>query len=90
MDQDIASRKRRLLFRATHRGVKEADLMIGGFVQSRLDTFSPDDMDWLERLMEETDADIMAWIIGAQSCPALFDGPLMDALRRLDYMQIPR
>src|SRR5208337_55418 len=35
----LDTRRRRLLFRATHRGTYENDLMIGGFVRDRLATF---------------------------------------------------
>ena len=33
----LDTRRRRLLFRATHRGTYENDLMIGGFVRADLD-----------------------------------------------------
>ena len=33
---DLSPRHRRLLFRAMHRGTKECDLMVGGFVRVRM------------------------------------------------------
>ncbi|HEX3994700.1 MAG TPA: succinate dehydrogenase assembly factor 2, partial [Acetobacteraceae bacterium] len=34
------TRRRRLLYRATHRGTFENDLLIGGFVRDHLDTLT--------------------------------------------------
>jgi antitoxin CptB len=85
---DLDSRKRRLSFRAWHRGTKEADIMIGGFVTARLDSFSLDEMAWLERFLEETDVDIMSWITGTQPVPEAWQGELMTAMQRLDYIRL--
>ena len=62
---DLETRRRRLLFRATHRGTHENDLLIGGFVapaarrpharpsssalEAVLDLPDPDLADWLTR-----------------------------------------
>jgi len=51
MPQDIPEldpRRRRLLFRARHRGTKEADLMIGGFVSRNLSAFSEAELGEIE------------------------------------------
>lgn len=88
MTSDLEARKRRLLFRANHRGTKEADIMIGSFVQANLASMSLEDVMWFERFLEENDVDIMAWMIGRQQPPAQYEGPIMDAMRRLDYMPV--
>lgn len=88
MTSDLEARKRRLLFRATHRGTKEADIMIGSFVQANLAAMTLEDVLWFERFLEENDVEIMAWMIGRQQPPAHYEGPMMDAMRRLDYMPV--
>ena len=61
--QDPAdTRRRRLLFRATHRGTQENDLMIGGFVRAHLNTLTDADIDELEDLMERPDVDLADWL----------------------------
>ncbi|MGK2286141.1 succinate dehydrogenase assembly factor 2 [Pedomonas sp. V897] len=90
MSSDLESRKRRLLFRASHRGTKEADIMIGSFVERNIATMSEADVAWFERFLEENDVDIMAWMIGRQEPPAHYHGPIMDAMRRLDYLPVNR
>ena len=88
MTSDLESRKRRLLFRSSHRGTKEADIMIGSFVERNIATMTEADIAWFERFLEENDVDIMAWMIGRQQPPAEYEGPIMEAMRRLDYMPV--
>ena len=85
-----SARLGRLKFRAWHRGTREADFMIGGFFDRHHAAWSEADCDWFETLIEEDDVHIMAWAIGTEAPPAWHDGPLMDAMRRLDYIHIHR
>ena len=87
---DRETRLRRLAFRAWHRGTREADFMIGGFFDRYAKDWSDEDLSWFETLIEEQDVDIMAWAIGALPVPAAYEGPQMDAMRKLDFIDIPR
>jgi antitoxin CptB len=62
-------RRRRLLFRATHRGTFENDLMIGGFVRANLASLTDADMDALEALLEIPDVDLADWLTGRRPMP---------------------
>jgi antitoxin CptB len=68
----------------------EADLMIGGFVDAHSLSWSEADIDWFETLLDEQDADIMAWAIGKQSVPDRYSGPIMTAMQRLDSVGVRR
>ena len=57
-------RRRRLLFRATHRGTQENDLLIGGFVRSHLNVLTDADVEALEILLERPDPDLADWLTG--------------------------
>jgi antitoxin CptB len=81
---------RRLHFRAWHRGTKEADLMVGGFFDRYGAGWTEAELAWFEALMEEQDVDIMAWAFGTQPVPALYEGPMMDTFRKLDFIRIER
>ena len=85
-EDPLAARRRRLNFRASHRGTKEADILIGGFCARHSATWSEAEIAWFESLLEETDVDIMAWAIGTQPVPARYSHDLMDAMQRLDYL----
>lgn len=86
MDREI--RLKRLHFRAWHRGVKEADLLIGGFFDAHGAGWNDAEMDLFEELLEEQDVDIMAWAMGVEPAPERFAGTLMTALKALNYVPI--
>jgi antitoxin CptB len=87
---DVADRLRRLKFRAWHRGTREADYMVGCFFDRHHAAWTDAEIALFERLVEEEDVDIMAWALGTQAIPAAYAGPLLDAMVRLDYVDIPR
>ncbi|WP_284943672.1 succinate dehydrogenase assembly factor 2 [Acidisoma cladoniae] len=77
---DSDTRRRRLLFRATHRGTHENDLLIGGFVTARLAAFTEDELTVLERLLDLPDADLAEWLTRRQPIPPEHDHPMMRAM----------
>ena len=81
---------KRLHWRAHHRGTKEADLMIGGFFDAQHASWSAEERALFEAMLEEQDVDIMAWAHGTAEPPARFAGQMIEALRKLDYIQVPR
>ena len=89
MPPDDAELKR-LRWCATHRGTREADMLIGGVFDAHHADWSRDERAAFAAMLEHQDADIMAWAIGSSPPPEHFDGPLMEALQRLDYIRVPR
>ncbi|WP_137862172.1 MULTISPECIES: succinate dehydrogenase assembly factor 2 [unclassified Sphingomonas] len=88
MDREI--RLKRLRFRAWHRGVKEADLLIGGFFDRHGAGWNNAEMDLFEALLEEQDVDIMAWAMGTAAVPERYVGTVITALKTLNYVPISR
>jgi antitoxin CptB len=80
---------KRLEFRAWHRGTREADYMVGGFFDAHVAGWGEAELAWFEALLAQEDVDIMAWAMGTQPVPAAFDGPLMQAMQKLDYVPLP-
>lgn len=60
-DRD-AVRRRRLRFRAWHRGTKEMDLLLGTYADRNLDAMAPANLDMFERLLEVPDRDLFSLI----------------------------
>ena len=87
-DLDLENRRRRLKFRAWHRGIKELDLIFGNFVEAHVDSFSEDDCAWFERIFEEQDHEILNWVTKGENVPETFKGPMMDRLQKLDFMTL--
>lgn len=86
MDRD--TRLKALRYRAWHRGTKEADLLIGGFFEAVHSGWNDADIALFEALIEEQDVDIMAWAMGTAPVPTRFKGPLIAALKRLNYVPV--
>lgn len=81
---------KRLHWRAHHRGTREADMMIGGFFDAHHASWGADERGWFEALLNEQDVDIMAWAFGTCAAPERFDGPMLEALKRRDYVRVAR
>jgi len=83
---DLKNRRRRLLFRSWHRGIKELDLIFGNFVEANVNDFTENDCEWFEALYEEQDHEILAWVTKGEDVPEKFKTPMMERLQKLDFM----
>ena len=81
---------RALKYRAWHRGTREADMMIGEFFDANHASWDAHDRALFAALLMEQDVDIMAWAVGTAEPPERFQGPMIAALKRLDYMKFER
>ena len=81
---------RRLQWRAHHRGTREAEMLIGGFFDAHNASWGADERSLFDELLNEQDVDIMAWAVGTAEPPERFAGPMIDALKRLDYIRVAR
>lgn len=86
---DRETRLKALRYRAWHRGTREADYMVGGFFDAHHAGWDDAAIGWFEALIEEQDVDIMSWAFGRSDPPEHLAGPMVEALRRLDYIEIP-
>ena len=78
-------RRRRLLFRSWHRGMREMDLIMGRFADARIETLDEASLEDYERLIDVPDPDLYAWIFGNEPVPASFDTPLLRAMRAFQH-----
>lgn len=81
---------KRLHWRAHHRGTREADLMIGGFFDTHHASWTSLERMVFSEMLDEQDVDIMSWALGTAEPPERFAGPMIDALKKLDYIGIAR
>lgn len=77
---ELDTRRRRLIFRANHRGTKEADLMIGAFVQRHIASLSDAELDDLEAVLEHWDVDLADWLSGRRPVPPELASPMLERL----------
>jgi antitoxin CptB len=53
---------KKLLFKASHRGTKEMDIILGNYAANRLEKMSVNELNLFEELLELPDPDIYKWI----------------------------
>ena len=78
MDREI--QRKRIKYRATHRGAKEADAIIGGFVKENIHSLDNDQLDSLEVFLNCSDPDISDWLRGVPPLPV---GPHLEIIKLL-------
>lgn len=78
---DLDPRRRRLLYRAWHRGIREMDLIMGKFADAEIGNLSDPELDDFELLIDAQDHDIFSWISETNPLPAEFDTPLFRRMK---------
>ncbi len=72
----LDDRRKRLRFRAWHRGTREMDLVLGRFVDANVARLSDGEIAELEALMEAPDPELYLWVAGTADVPSNFDSPV--------------
>lgn len=73
--EDLTHWRKRLLWRATHRGIKEMDILVGGYATQALPQMAAADLAVFERLLDVPDQDLLAYATGQADVPSAIDGP---------------
>lgn len=76
----IDVRRKRILYRATHRGTKESDAVVGGFFKQAIHDIPDDKLDEADELLDVADADLMDWFMGRTPVPERWSGTLFDGV----------
>ena len=77
---DDTKRRKQLIYRANHRGIKEMDIILGGFADRHGMALAAQSLDALEAIMAESDRDLLSWFTGEHALPAHIDRALFDAI----------
>ena len=56
--------KKQIIYRSSHRGTKEMDLLLGNFVKQNIDKFTDYELKDLENLLEIEDEILQKWFFG--------------------------
>ncbi len=79
--EGLDPRRRRILFRSWHRGIREMDLIMGRFADACLADLGDAELDAYERLMDLPDQDVLGWITGELATTPEYETALMRRLR---------
>lgn len=75
------ARRKRLAIRAWRRGIKEMDLILGGYADAELATMDEDALSLFEAVLAENDHDLFQWVTGQDTPPPRYAG-LMQTLSK--------
>jgi antitoxin CptB len=68
--KELDVRRRRLLFRSWHRGIREMDLVLGRFANAQIATLSEAELDEFDAWLEIPDQQMFAYVNGSETPPA--------------------
>jgi antitoxin CptB len=85
----LDARRRRVLFRSWHRGMREVDLILGRFVDAVIAKLEESELDDYEALMEAQDRDIFSWLTGEAPTPRQYDTPVFRKIRAFHAHSAP-
>jgi antitoxin CptB len=77
---ELDPRRRRMLFRAWHRGIREMDLILGQFADNEISALAGADLDEFEAILGEDDNDLFKWICGKADRPSHLRTPLFERI----------
>ncbi|MEX0694804.1 MAG: succinate dehydrogenase assembly factor 2 [Rhodospirillales bacterium] len=80
----LDDRRKRLVYRANHCGMKENDVLLGRFALARLAELSEAEVDMFENIMNHTDNDLLNWVTGREPTPDFVDSPVLRQIKEFN------
>jgi antitoxin CptB len=78
--EDLSSRRKKIRYRAWHRGTLEMDRVLGPFADAHVNDLSESDLDRLESVMSEEDPALLKWVMQQEVPPAHVDVEFLDRI----------
>lgn len=75
--EQLENKRKRLIFRAGHRGTKEMDLLLGSFAEAYVRGFDNQTLAEFDEFLNENDPDLYNWITGQEKAP--------EAIKRMGF-----
>ena len=85
--EELDNRRKRLIFRSWHRGMREMDLIMGTFADNNVPAMSVAELDLYEELLHTPDPDVYDWISRQKAVPANLINPVLEKLLNHDYVR---
>jgi len=72
----VEALRKRLLYKSTHRGMKETDKILGGFALQELGNLNENLLNDFDTLLDVSDNDLLSWILSKEIVPKAFDNEI--------------
>ena len=66
---DLKSYKKKIIYKASHRGSKEMDILLGSFINKYIELFNENELNLFDSIIECDDEEIYQWILGKKVVP---------------------
>ncbi len=86
-EKSIVTWRKRLQFRAWHRGTREADLIMGPFAEAEVPVMGTEDLQKFENLLHCNDPDVYDWLTGKANPPIEHDHHILRRLKEFEYQR---
>lgn len=77
---ELDPRRKKLLFRSWHRGMREMDFILGRFADAEIAALTSDELDQYERLIDFPDDQFFLIITGERPVPPHLESPLLQRI----------
>ena len=67
--ETLEKKRKQLIFRSGHRGMKEMDIIMGSFAAKYIPTFTAEEIELYETLLDVSDPDLYNWYLQKEELP---------------------
>ena len=78
--EGLDARRRKLLFRSWHRGMREMDLILGTFADAEIGALTDEEIDQYEGLLDIPDTEFLPMVTGERPVPADLDSAVLQKI----------
>ncbi len=85
---EMENLRRELLYKSTHRGCKETDILLGKYAEARLTTMDHATLNAYQELIEQPDNDIYDWITDKAALPTNLNAKLIYDIKQFHALSL--
>ena len=80
MVESVENKRKRLIYRAWHRGTREMDMILGRFADAHIGDMNESALAQFDALLKENDPDIYNWLTQRETPPANVRSSVLEQL----------
>ena len=77
---DLETNKKKIIYKASHRGSKEMDILLGNFINKYIELFNENELNIFDSILDCDDDDIYQWMIGKKDVPTRYENRVFSLL----------
>ena len=77
---DLETYKKKIIYKASHRGSKEMDILLGNFINKYVELFNKNELQQFDLILDNDDGDIYQWILGKIDIPNRYQNRVFSLL----------